>query len=93
MTMKQFHEMTADELAEHRLAWREGKAEIWFATVWRRSPSDSRRRILADLESPTELLLGASIRDLCDEGWQLSSIPERRIAAKRHAATEEKQDG
>lgn len=53
--MKPFQEMTADEIAAHREAWRRGEAEMWRATTARLSRLDPMKRklIYSDFDAPT----------------------------------------
>lgn len=51
--IKPFHEMTADEIAEHREKWRRGEAEIWRGTTARPSIVTKGRLIYSDHEAPT----------------------------------------
>jgi len=57
--VKPFSQMTADEIAAHREAWKRGEAEIWRVTVRRPSKVLPRGYTMHDHEAPCrKMLLG-----------------------------------
>lgn len=73
--MKSFHEMTADEIAEHREKWRKGEAEIWTCTTARRSVVDPKRMVDSDHEAPTRVLCALAASQACADGrsWMVTN--------------------
>lgn len=58
---KPFSEMTADEIAAHREAWRRGEAEMWRGRTKRRSRTTG-DWVYSDHDAPTEELCAAALR-------------------------------
>lgn len=78
--MRLFSDMTADEIAAHRDAWRRGDAELWRATTRHPSKVDRHRFVESDHDAPTlEACLEACRRD----GGQVVRAPHRIIPERR----------
>lgn len=78
--MKQFRDMTADEIAQHRTDVREGRAQTWTCVIaLRRFPSGPWAVTHRGLSAPGEAALAALIREeRCDPDFLgFVRLPER----------------